>query len=503
MKRIISFILALTIIFSLAACTESPNKSKTVNGDEDISTVSGDEDISSVVESSVYPDDIKHAVVYNYVRDDGAYTFQFIRKNGNKVYFHIFDNRYPENADYTVIFTDDAKFTDGGFKMECDEYAAVCTSLSAVVSVKTNEHECAGNYRYSEEEIRHDPLPEFPKFVADANTDGLVIDAVLGKTIREELGRPENAVLTKDMLASVTTLTINDDKPVELTGLEYCINLADFYCNTSYLRDISILSKLPKIKYFAMGWGYVTEIPDISGLEYLETLSITGNLISDISPVAKSKSLKSVYLSDNRIKSIAPLKDVHTLTDLGLNNDCIIDWHTVENNDDIRKALKKAGTDLSQCIEVEKKAKSIVAATVNDGMDDLEKEYKLYRYIIDNIEYGVVHGLAKAYGYDGLIGGTGVCLEYAESFALIACHAGLDVIVCSSDTHSWNMIHLNGCYYHIDTLWDEGDESNVPQFFNISTEIMMDTAEHSHDLLRYPLAVKMPYLEYAYIREGL
>lgn len=340
--------------------------------------------------------------------------------------------------------------------------------------------------------------PPFPQPVWDRNCSGFRMDSVLADAIRSNLELPEDTVLTKELLAEVRDLSIFQQPLVSLEGAQYLINLRQFDVCETYLRDMTPLTTLSGLEYLSLSWGYISVIPDLSAMENLRSLSLVVQKLTDMSPAVTAPNLQWLNLADNEIRSIAPAAKIENLTALNLSGNCILDFASVRDNNRVRDALDYLDTDLDLALQAEETAKRIVSQVLTPGMTELEKEFALFNYIIDHMEYEIVYGLAKPYGYNGLVDGHGVCGHYAEAFSLLCNHAGLDVTIVTSDTHAWNMIRLDGQYYHVDTLWDEGWDA-FPQYFNRGTDFITEQPDHNCDPLRYPQAADMPQSQYAYL----
>ena len=147
-----------------------------------------------------------------------------------------------------------------------------------------------------------------------------------------------------------------------------------------------------------------------------------------------------------------------------------------------------------QALSLENRVKEIVD-TFPKGLSELEIEKLVYKYVKDNMYFTEDIKQPAVYGYNAIMNGWGVCGDYSEAFALIANHAGIETYNCFSDTHAWNIVKIDGVYYHCDALWDE----NVSEweYFNKSTGYIYNIDDHMHNLRRYPICeISMSVLEY-------
>lgn len=112
-------------------------------------------------------------------------------------------------------------------------------------------------------------------------------------------------------------------------------------------------------------------------------------------------------------------------------------------------------------------AKKILGEIIRDGMTDLEKETAVYHWLVNSVDYDWRHQDVMeetprtAYQpYGGLVDRMAVCLGYATSFQLLMDLAGVECITItgaafrSEEHHGWNMVRLNDEWYCVDATWD-------------------------------------------------
>lgn len=71
--------------------------------------------------------------------------------------------------------------------------------------------------------------------------------------------------------------------------------------------------------------------------------------------------------------------------------------------------------------------------------------------------------------YGCLVLKKSVCQGISDAFILVCQKAGLNAYYVSSDNmcHAWNIVELNGNYYHLDTTWDDSSTNNYYGFNDI------------------------------------
>lgn len=89
--------------------------------------------------------------------------------------------------------------------------------------------------------------------------------------------------------------------------------------------------------------------------------------------------------------------------------------------------------------------------------------------------------------------GAGDCLGFSSTFQLLMDLAGVECVTVVGSSfeeeslHSWNMVCLDGSWYHVDVSWDVDDVEEPHRFLNVSDGYMEEMA-HQWDRSQYPAA---------------
>ena len=125
-------------------------------------------------------------------------------------------------------------------------------------------------------------------------------------------------------------------------------------------------------------------------------------------------------------------------------------WVTYNGADQEYLARSRAAT--AQALEA-------IDQCVQPGMSDYEIAKALHDYVVLNTAYGfpsdVPRPTAVYSGYFSLLWGCGVCTDYAMAYQLLMDMAGIPCGMVTNASHAWNIVQLDGEWYHVDTTWDD------------------------------------------------
>lgn len=108
-------------------------------------------------------------------------------------------------------------------------------------------------------------------------------------------------------------------------------------------------------------------------------------------------------------------------------------------------------------------AQSLAAQAIQAGMDELEKARALHDTLVRYASYQRQPRLGQGENSRGqattlLLEKSGVCEAYSRTLYLLLNMADIPCHIVTGRTdepHSWNLVRLNGEWYHIDATWDD------------------------------------------------
>ncbi len=143
-----------------------------------------------------------------------------------------------------------------------------------------------------------------------------------------------------------------------------------------------------------------------------------------------------------------------------------------------------------------KMAKDVLDEVIEDGMNDYEKEEAVYKWLVANIGHGR-GGVISRPGMDRsaftpygvLTSRSAVCVGYATTFRLFMNMLGMDCHIVHNDYHSWDLVQLDGDWYHVDVYSDS--HGVLYGNFNMTDEVARNG--HNWDESALPEAKSVKY----------
>ena len=135
--------------------------------------------------------------------------------------------------------------------------------------------------------------------------------------------------------------------------------------------------------------------------------------------------------------------------------------------------------------KMEKVINKLLNENIIDGMTDYEKELAIHDALVKYVSYYSYKEInqiptIKHTAYGALVEGEAVCDGYAKALKILLDRVGIEnIIVNQIDeeiAHAWNVVKLDGEYYHVDATSDKleegGSEQVIHTYFNITDEDM-------------------------------
>jgi Leucine-rich repeat (LRR) protein len=162
---------------------------------------------------------------------------------------------------------------------------------------------------------------------AAAQSASPIADKNLDAAIRAVLFDPKGD-LTDEMLKNVFVLNASGKPGKEikdLTGLEKCINLAEFKASNNQITDLKPMKGLSNLQSLDLSGNQITDIGPLAGLTKLQYIELSKNKVADISALKNLTALSALYLNENQISDLTPLAGLGKLSSLSLSKNKVKD----------------------------------------------------------------------------------------------------------------------------------------------------------------------------------
>lgn len=144
-------------------------------------------------------------------------------------------------------------------------------------------------------------------------------------------------------------------------------------------------------------------------------------------------------------------------------------------------------------IKIKKKVDEIIKKMPAD-YNGVERILFIYKYLgkkikydknIANLNYDERETHDSNSIYNVLFESKGVCSSIAVTFRVLMDAIGIDCQVIMSEEHEWNVVKINGYWYHLDLTWDLYNiKYNCPLNFFLKSEKQMSANEY-HQIYTY------------------
>lgn len=128
--------------------------------------------------------------------------------------------------------------------------------------------------------------------------------------------------------------------------------------------------------------------------------------------------------------------------------------------EDTEQEIARQNIEIGKMQEAFDRNTQQLLSSVDESMTDEEKLLALHDALVCHVSYSkestgkYKNSIYTAYG--AIVEGAGVCQSYALAYECLARLAGIqDIHLVSNTIHSWNMVKLDGNWYHIDATFDD------------------------------------------------
>jgi hypothetical protein len=147
-----------------------------------------------------------------------------------------------------------------------------------------------------------------------------------------------------------------------------------------------------------------------------------------------------------------------------------------------------------QTADVRSRSRTILAALLKKGMTDVQKERAIHDWVVRNVAYGQSPGNISYTAYGALTEKKAVCEGYVLLMHRLLTDAGITSRIvegkAGGGAHAWNLVKLDGRWYHLDATWDDPTPDRGDQvsyfYFNVTDSLL--ARDHVWKKESYPSA---------------
>ncbi|MBR1592578.1 MAG: leucine-rich repeat protein [Ruminococcus sp.] len=100
----------------------------------------------------------------------------------------------------------------------------------------------------------------------------------------------------------------------------------------------------------------------------------------------------------------------------------------------------------------------IISENITDDMNDMQKVKALHDWVCNHTSYSTA-GQESHNDAAILMNNTTVCEGYARMCNLLYHEAGLTTYYAAGVNHAWNIVNIDGHYFHVDSTWNDSSSS--------------------------------------------
>lgn len=127
-----------------------------------------------------------------------------------------------------------------------------------------------------------------------------------------------------------------------------------------------------------------------------------------------------------------------------------------------------------------------ITDNITENMSNYDKIKIFHDFIVNTTTYDESLKEESYTAYSLITTNKSICGGYTDVIAIYLHKLGIQNYKITSENHIWNLINLDGIWYHVDATWDDpvasdGNEYLIHSFFMINTSklLELDKVEHT------------------------
>lgn len=157
----------------------------------------------------------------------------------------------------------------------------------------------------------------------------------------------------------------------------------------------------------------------------------------------------------------------------------------IANSGKVTVKNKKVYTD-EQIEYIKSYIYDFINFNIDSKMSNYDKIKLFHDYVINNTVYDKDSNQDMFTAYNLITTGKSICGGYSDIMAIYLDTLEIQNYKITSENHVWNLVNIDGVWYHLDLTWDDpvasdGNQYLLHNFFLIKTEelLKLDSVEHN------------------------
>lgn len=146
----------------------------------------------------------------------------------------------------------------------------------------------------------------------------------------------------------------------------------------------------------------------------------------------------------------------------------------------------RSGTIKKMRKRLNRKVKKI-KRSIPKSLNKTKKVLAIFDYVATHTTYSLEADMAGT-AYGALVNGKATCNGYTKTVALLLNKFGIKngVMVSEKANHAWNVVYINGKWYHMDVTWADNDQNGINHdYFLMSEKKMFSLDNRRKDMVYY------------------
>ena len=141
-----------------------------------------------------------------------------------------------------------------------------------------------------------------------------------------------------------------------------------------------------------------------------------------------------------------------------------------------------------ECIDTFSKEIDKILSVTNSSDSEYVREKKIHDKLLEKCSYAKnVYSMSDGWqyfsAYGAIVDGSAVCEGYSKAMQLLLNRSGIDCCTVRGTAdnvkHMWNLVRIDGKWYHLDATWDENGGNTIYDYFNVNTEMISSNHQTS------------------------